>query len=572
MKAILINKNPAISRLISLSLQKLNIVYKEIDSVEGLEECDIIIADSECDIDINKCKDISKKLILLLPKNETSDEALVIHKPFLPTDFIDLINSFKDELKEEKLNIHDELENIDLLNDTIDLEDFKVDDINDELDISFLDENKLENDLDFEFNDLDTLEEIEEKLENNFEEDPINLDDLENDSLEDILDDDNGKELEDNSLELNEENLDKPLDDNLDFLEEDLNNNELEENILENDLDISNDEELALDNEFDNLEENELSNEELSNELNDLHNLDDFSMPESFEELRRDYEDLLQDHDKLEETILSDDLETNLDLNEDLLEIDNNLDLSEDLEIKDDLINNDFNLDEDLSLDDLDVNQDMKLSNLEDELNLDEEVLNDDLVNSEFDLAEDFDNLSEELPEDESNLELSEELDLNEDLANIDEENANNEGFENLNDFDSELKEFEDDNNIEEEIIANDLDIQESDLISDEIKLEDLKEKNEIGEEQVSDFDELDEIEIKKALGEEISLDEPIISKKETKQNEIMNNIEVSSDDDISEVSENVTKAVNQAIVNSTKSTKNRIKDINISINISFKD
>lgn len=545
MKAILINKNPAISRLISLSLQKLNIVYKEIDNVEGLEECDIIIADSECDIDINKCKEISKKLILLLPKNETSDEALVIHKPFLPTDFIDLINSFKDELKEEKLNIHDELENIDLLNDTIDLEDFKVDDINDELDISFLDENKLENDLDFEFNDLDTLEEIEEKLENNIEEEQIDLDDLENDSLEDILND--KEELGDNSLKLNEENLDKPLDDNLDFLEEDLNNNELEENILENHLGVSNDEELALDNEFDNLEENELSNEELSNELDDLHNLDDFSMPESFEELRRDYEDLLQDDDKLEETILSDDLETNLDLNEDLLEIDNNLDLSEDLEIKDDLINNDFNLDE--------------------------EVLNDDLVNSEFDLGEDFDNLSEELLEDESNLELSEELDFNEDLANIDEEiNANNEGFENLNDFDSELKEFEDDNNIEEEIIANDLDIQESNLISDEIKLEDLKEKNEIGEEQVSDFDELDEIEIKKALGEEISLDEPIISKEETKQNEIMNNIEVSSDDDISEVSENVTKAVNQAIINSTKSTKNRIKDINISINISFKD
>lgn len=559
MKAILINKNPAISRLISLSLQKLNIVYKEIDSVEGLEECDIIIADSECDIDIDKCKEISKKLILLLPKNETSDEALVIHKPFLPTDFIDLINSFKDELKEETLNIHDELENIDLLNDTIDLEDFKVDDINDELDISFLDENKLENDLDFEFNDLDTLEEIEEQLENNTEEEQIDLDDLENDSLEDILDDDNGKEPEDDSFELNEENLDKPLDDNLDFLEEDLNSNELEENILENDLGISNDEELALDNEFDNLEENELSNEELSNELDDLHNLDDFSMPESFEELRRDYEDLLQDDDKLEETILSDDLETNLDLNEELLDVDNNLDLSEDLEIKDDLINNDFNLDEDLSLDDLDVNQDMKLSNLEDEFNLDEEVLNEDLANREFGLAEDFDNLSEE-------------LDFNEDLANIDEENANNEGFENLNDFDSELKEFEDDNNIEEEIIANDLDIQESDLISDEIKLEDLKEKNEIGEERVSDFDELDEIEIKKALGEEISSDEPIISKEEIKQNEIKNNIEVSSDDDIREVSENVTKAVNQAIINSTKSTKNRIKDINISINISFKD
>lgn len=120
MKTILINKNPAISRLISLSLNKLQIDYEELDCIDKIDYCDILIVDNDCKFDINLLKNKTDKLILLLGKNETCDEAVVINKPFLPTDFIDLITNLKNDIlnsKDDFKQIQNEVKNI--INDSI---------------------------------------------------------------------------------------------------------------------------------------------------------------------------------------------------------------------------------------------------------------------------------------------------------------------------------------------------------------------------------------------------------------------------------------------------------------------
>ena len=105
MKVALVNKNPAVSRLITLSLNKLGIEYSEFDDVNSVgDQFDYIIIDSDMDSsDVN----LNQKIMYLAPRGgEKPDFAdVVLEKPFLPTEFISLFEQNKDTDNDKELEL-----------------------------------------------------------------------------------------------------------------------------------------------------------------------------------------------------------------------------------------------------------------------------------------------------------------------------------------------------------------------------------------------------------------------------------------------------------------------------------
>lgn len=96
MKVVLLNENPAVSRLVKLSLSRLG---HELNEVATLDEVgmnvDLLICDSALldeNIDYNG---YATHVLYLLPRNYENKEGKrnILEKPFLPTDFINLVNS-----------------------------------------------------------------------------------------------------------------------------------------------------------------------------------------------------------------------------------------------------------------------------------------------------------------------------------------------------------------------------------------------------------------------------------------------------------------------------------------------
>lgn len=107
MKILLLNKNPIISKLVKLTVQKLGDEFEELEEFNE-SKADIIIVDNDEKIDLNSLKNFAKKLIVLSKTgNEILDDEMILnlHKPFLPTDLIKLIeqaNSTPAQILEEK--------------------------------------------------------------------------------------------------------------------------------------------------------------------------------------------------------------------------------------------------------------------------------------------------------------------------------------------------------------------------------------------------------------------------------------------------------------------------------------
>jgi len=110
MRLLLINSNPAVSRLINLSAEKYGYEIEEFkgDDFDLNENFDITIADNEA---------VSDNSMLLLRESGTLGEIIYIgpkglpkpiyanhflQKPFLPTDFIDLVKKIEKSTKKEK--------------------------------------------------------------------------------------------------------------------------------------------------------------------------------------------------------------------------------------------------------------------------------------------------------------------------------------------------------------------------------------------------------------------------------------------------------------------------------------
>ncbi|EOH1932874.1 TPA: hypothetical protein SG266_000847 [Campylobacter coli] len=189
MKILLLNENPVVSRLISLSAKKMSYDFEEINTYdENLGHYDVIIVDSDTPAPLKILKEKCDKLIFLAPRNQSVDiEAQILHKPFLPTDFLNLLNQENLKIDDSIVLPIDESENP-YANISLDLDSLNLDDLPDENNNAQESDFSLEEGL--ESLTLDDMEEEASQKEiasENIDEE-LNLDDL---SLDEEQEEDN---------------------------------------------------------------------------------------------------------------------------------------------------------------------------------------------------------------------------------------------------------------------------------------------------------------------------------------------------------------------------------------------
>ncbi len=176
MKILLLNENPVVSRLISLSAKKMSYDFEEVNAYdENLGHYDAIIVDSDTPAPLKILKEKCDKLIFLAPRNQSVDvDALILHKPFLPTDFLNLLNQENLKIEDDAILPIEEAENP-YANISLDLDDLNLDDLPDEK-TEDIQENELSMEENLESLALDDIKEDARAHENTDKE--LNLDDL----------------------------------------------------------------------------------------------------------------------------------------------------------------------------------------------------------------------------------------------------------------------------------------------------------------------------------------------------------------------------------------------------------
>ncbi|BCX79736.1 hypothetical protein [Campylobacter sp. 19-13652] len=160
MRVALVNNNTAVSRLITLSLNKISAQYVEGDEPELFEgEFDVAVLDSDAGVSIDDVLLIAPLLIYLAPRGGEHPKTAnaVLEKPFLPTEFITAFNDITSGLdlssqisdtdetelsNDDELADFDDIEGVDDLDNLKELDEIKFDDAQIESvdDISELDE------------------------------------------------------------------------------------------------------------------------------------------------------------------------------------------------------------------------------------------------------------------------------------------------------------------------------------------------------------------------------------------------------------------------------------------------
>ncbi len=314
MQFLLINSNPAVSRLIGLSIEKLGYDIDEFNSddldLDKIYDVTIVDSESASDDSINLLKEDNKLglIIYIGPRGSAKPDFadLFLQKPFLPTDFVDMIKKIDTTEAENK-----EEEKIEEIEDILD------DDINEEIDsgISL---------------DLDEIDSLEEPLSNDEYSDDQEDKELE---LKDELNEEEPSAIEE--VEATQEDDATTQSDDLAEKEPDENEMISEENLEEN---TSEDASVSI---LDSEDINEVK-QLLKDEEND-------EILESTDEQKNDLEEIENEDINLGE------LETNED-NDDIAPDDFDLKLPEEIkpEVEDEEESNEETTEEDLSLDDFD--------------------------------------------------------------------------------------------------------------------------------------------------------------------------------------------------------------------------
>ncbi|EPV5538854.1 hypothetical protein ACV7F3_000202 [Campylobacter jejuni] len=135
MKILLLNENPVVSRLVSLSAKKMSYDFEELNAYsENLGNYDVIVVDSDTPAPLKILKEKCDRLIFLAPRNQNVEDidAQILQKPFLPTDFLNLLNN-KDVNKHTPVDLpmlsNDENPYADI---SLDLDNLNLDDLPDE--------------------------------------------------------------------------------------------------------------------------------------------------------------------------------------------------------------------------------------------------------------------------------------------------------------------------------------------------------------------------------------------------------------------------------------------------------
>ena len=541
MKILLLNENPVVSRLVSLSAKKMSYDFEELNAYsENLGNYDVIVVDSDTPAPLKILKEKCDRLIFLAPRNQNVEDidAQILQKPFLPTDFLNLLNN-KDANKHTSIDLpmlsNDENPYADI---SLDLDNLNLDDLPDE-------------------NSLD-----------------INSEGMEDLSFDDDAQDDNAnKTLETQNLEhetikeQTQEDIQTDLDLTLEDGENEKENLSQEHTALDtepslDELDDKNDEDLEIkeDDKNEEIEKQELLDDSKTNTL---------EMQEELSESQDDnanktLETQNLEHDNLEQETIKEqtqeDTQTDLDLT-----------LEDGESEKEDLSQEHTALDTEPSLDELDDKND---EDLEDNKELQANISDfDDLPEVEEQEKEmDFDDLPEDaefLGQAKYNEESEENL---EEFAPVVEEDVQDE----IDDFASNLSTQD---QIKEELAQLDeldygIDSDNSSKVLEDFKDEPILDDKELGtnEEEVvvpnlniSDFDTLKESDIQEALGEEIleKNEEPIVSDVTKDDN---------SEEIVNELSQSIAGAITSSIKDDTLKAALKGMNMNININISFKE
>ncbi|HHS6911407.1 TPA: highly acidic protein [Campylobacter jejuni] len=537
MKILLLNENPVVSRLVSLSAKKMSYDFEELNAYsENLGNYDVIVVDSDTPAPLKILKEKCDRLIFLTPRNQNVEDidAQILQKPFLPTDFLNLLNN-KDVNKHTPIDLpmlsNDENPYADI---SLDLDNLNLDDLPDE------------NSLDINSEGMEDLSFDDDAQDDNANK-TLETQNLEHENLE-----------QETTKEQTQEDIQTDLDLTLEDGESEKEDLSQKHTALDtepslDELDDKNDEDLEIkeddkNKEIEKQEELSESQDDNANETLETQNLEDENLED---------ENLEQEATKEQ---IQEDTQTDLDLT-----------LEDGESEKEDLSQEHTALDTEPSLDELDDKND---EDLEDNKELQANISDfDDLpVVEEQEKEMDFDDLPEDaefLGQAKDNEESEEVL---EEFAPVVEEDVQDE----MDDFTSNLSTQD---QIKEELAQLDeldygIDSENSSKVLEDFKDEPILDDKELGtnEEEVvvpnlniSDFDALKESDIQEALGEEIleKNEEPIASDATKDDN---------SEEIVNELSQSIAGAITSSIKDDTLKAALKGMNMNININISFKE
>ena len=508
MKVALINKNPAVSRLITLSLNKIGTEYSEFEDLNGFDDAqfDFIIIDS--DVDSNELA-TDKKVMYLASRGESKPEfaTLMLEKPFLPTEFISVFeqNIPKDEpVAEHGASEQGESDFGDFSDEAINFDEmsgFKLPDIDTNLEnFADLDKELLESGIDSpseEINESDLQEENEASDVESLEE----LEDLQELASEDLADESVDEETSEAISDANESEEGK-------------------------DGDLA--ELSALVDEIENMPEESETDEELNKNLDDIISQNDVAALVDEENAGSDLDEIDQSKFELSEI--------------DSLDEELNSEEADETDAKN-LEQEELNLDELAKFDDED--------SLENELNLEDE-------------PKDEENLDEISEADEEQIQVDDEK-AEEDIEEEALDEISSEELENLEPSESEnasskmpVEELED---VSEPEAKEDLDLADETFEEENAQEEDAQEESKDAASSelnfdVASIDDIDENTMLAAFG-----------LKDMHQTSSKND---AKEDYKEELTKKITKHVHESLNES--SLRDVLKDMNIKINISFEE
>ncbi|HDZ5365043.1 TPA: highly acidic protein [Campylobacter jejuni] len=546
MKILLLNENPVVSRLVSLSAKKMSYDFEELNAYsENLGNYDVIVVDSDTPAPLKILKEKCDRLIFLAPRNQNVEDidAQILQKPFLPTDFLNLLNN-KDANKHTSIDLpmlsNDENPYADI---SLDLDNLNLDDLPDE------------NSLDINSEGMEDLSFDDDAQDDNANK-TLETQNLEHDNLEQ-------ETIKEQTQEDVQTDLDLTLEDG-ESEKEDLSQEHtaLDTEPSLDELDDKNDEDLEIkeDDKNEEIEKQELLDDSKTNTLEMQEELSESQDDNSNKTL----ETQNLEHDNLEQETIKEQTQEDT-------QIDLDLTLEDGESEKEDLSQEHTALDTEPSLDELDDKND---EDLEDNKELQANISDfDDLpVVEEQEKEMDFDDLPEDaefLGQAKDNEESEEVL---EEFTPVVEEDVQDE----MDDFTSNLSTQD---QIKEELAQLDeldygIDSDNSSKVLEDFKDEPILDDKELGtnEEEVvvpnlniSDFDTLKESDIQEALGEEIleKNEEPIVSDVTKDDN---------SEEIVNELSQSIAGAITSSIKDDTLKAALKGMNMNININISFKE
>ncbi|MCW1349859.1 hypothetical protein OLQ09_04245 [Campylobacter jejuni] len=269
MKILLLNENPVVSRLVSLSAKKMSYDFEELNAYsENLGNYDVIVVDSDTPAPLKILKEKCDRLIFLAPRNQNVEDidAQILQKPFLPTDFLNLLNN-KDANKHTSIDLpmlsNDENPYADI---SLDLDNLNLDDLPDENSLDINSEGMEDLSFDDDAQDDNSNKTLETQ---NLEHDNLEQETIKEQTQEDTQTDldltleDGESEKEDLSQEHTALDAEPSLDELDDKNDEDLEDNkELQANISDFD-DLPEVEEQEKEMDFDDLPEVEEQEKEM---------------------------------------------------------------------------------------------------------------------------------------------------------------------------------------------------------------------------------------------------------------------------------------------------------------------